>query len=408
MSDQLSNDLAALRIQRDASGPRSPWLRRIAVVGALGAAGWGAWTYGKPMIEAKVFKPEVEITQIVAISPAQAQAKLISTGYVVPQRVTKVGAKTPGRIKAIHVKEGDTIAEGFVIAELEGADLRAQLQSAKARVLTARAQVQTAKAELADATQKAKRERRLAQQGVGAAATAEDLEFRVAAVQKQVGAAAAAVRAAEAEVENFEVQIGYLTIAAPMAGTVVSKPAQAGELVGLQALPLVELADFGSLMVETDVPEARLHLLEIGGPAEIVLDAYPTSPYAGRVRQVSPKVNRAKATVTVKVAFEGDATKVLPEMAARVSFLSEELDPAVKQEPSRVIVPANAIAERGGDKVVFVLEDGGVKMRKVTLGEPYGNGFELVDGPPVGSTLVREPASALEDGQKVKQKGEAT
>lgn len=408
MADQLSNDLAALRIHRDAGAPGSPWPKRLLVVALVAGAGWAAWTYGKPLLEAKIYKPEVEVTQIIAISPGQAQAKLISTGYVVPQRVTKIGAKTPGRIKEMNVAEGDRIEKGFVIAELEGADLRAQLQSAKARVLTARAQVQTAKAELADATQKAKRERRLATQGVGAAANAEDLEFRVVAVQKQVAAAEAGVRAAEAEVENFAVQIDYLTIVAPISGTVVSKPAQIGELVGVQALALVELADFDSLMVETDVPEGRLHLLEIGSPTEIVLDAYPTTPYEGRVKSITPKVNRAKATVTVKVAFEGAATNVLPDMSARVSFFSEELDPALKNEPTRVIVPANAIAERDGERVVFVLEDGAVRKAKVQLGDEFGTGFELIDGPPVGAMLVREPDDALEDGQKVKQKGEAT
>ena len=408
MADQLSADLASLKIQRGPGGPASPWPKRMLWVAILGAAGWAAWTFGKPALESRVFKPEVELTQIVVVSPAEAQAKVTSTGYVVPQRVTKVGAKTPGRIKSMKVVEGQVVEAGSVLAELEGADIRAQLASAKARVLTARAQVQTAKAELADATQKAKRERKLAVQGVGAAATAEDLEFRVTAVQKQVGAAEAGVHAARAEVDNFDVQIGYLTITAPMAGTVVAKPAQEGELVGMQALALVELADFGSLMVETDVPEGRLHMLEINDPCEIVLDAFPSERHTGRIAQISPKVNRAKATVTVKVAFSDATPRVLPEMAARVSFLVAALDPEQRKEPARVIVPGNAIAERDGNKVVFVLEDGEVRMRTVELGEAYGSGFELLQGPPAGAQVVREPQDQLQDGQKVKHKGEAT
>lgn len=408
MADQLSTDLASLKIQRGPGGPASPWPKRLLWLAVTGGAVWAAWTFGKPALEQRVFKPEVELTQIVVVSPAEAQAKVTSTGYVVPQRVTKVGAKTPGRIKSMKVAEGDVVEAGSVLAELEGADLRAQLGMAKARALTARAQVQQAKAELADATQKAKRERKLAQQGVGAAAAAEDLEFRVATVHKQVGATEAGVRAAEAEVDNIEVLIGYLTITAPMNGTVVAKPAQEGELVGMQALALVELADFASLMVETDVPEGRLHMLEIGDPAEIVLDAFPTERHRGKIASISPRVNRAKATVTVKVAFVEPATRVLPEMAARVSFLEAELDPEQRKEPARVIVPANAIAERDGNKVVFVLEDGSVRMRTVELGDAYGSGFELLQGPPAGAQVVREPAGELQDGQKVKHKGETT
>jgi RND family efflux transporter MFP subunit len=408
MSDQLSSDLASLRIARDESPPSSGWLRRLVVLAVLAVGAAAAWTYGKPLVEAKVMRPEVEVTQIVVITPAEAQAKLTSTGYVVPQRVSRVGAKMPGRIKEMHAHEGKQVKAGDVLAELEAADQRAMLQTAKARVLTAKAQVQTAKAELADAQQKAKRERKLAQQGVGTAAAAEDLEFRVVAVQKQVEAAEAGVKAAKAEAEAIEVNIGFYTITAPMDGTVVAKPAQVGELVGVQAAALVELADFTSLMVETDVPEGRLHLVQLEDPCQIVLDAYPTRTYRGRVEQITPKVNRAKATVTVKVGFEGGAEGVLPDMAARVSFLAGEPDPALADVPPKVIVPAAAIDERDGTRVVFVLEDDTVRMQPVELGEPVGSGFELLAGPPAGATVVREPPGSLEDGQKIKRKDEST
>jgi HlyD family secretion protein len=407
MADQLSNDLAALRIAREPAPP-SPWGRRILIVGIVGALGWAAWRFGYPAVEARVFKPEVQTTQIVVVSPSQGQAEVTSTGYVVPQRVSKVGAKTPGRIKAMNVREGQVIEAGFVIAELEGADLRAQQQTAKARVLAARAQVQVAKAELADAQQKAKRERNLATKGVGTAAAAEDFEARSFAVSKQVSAAQANVQAAEAEVEALQVSIDYLTITAPIGGTVVTKPSQMGELVGIQAAAIVELVDMASLMVETDVPEGRLHLIGLDKPCEIVLDAFPTERYRGRVKEIVPKVNRTKATVTVKVAFDEPTTKIMPDMAARVSFLAKELDPAEMAEPARVVVPAVAIAERDGQKVVFVLDDDVVHMESVTLGEAVGSGFELLNGPAAGARVVREPDDELTDGQRVKQKGEST
>jgi RND family efflux transporter MFP subunit len=366
------------------------------------------------MVEARVFKPEVEVTQIVIVSPSQAEAKLTSTGYVVPQRISRVGAKTPGRIKTMHVAEGTHVEAGMVLAELEGADLRAQLHTAKARVLTARAQVQTAKAELADATQKAKRERKLAVAGVGAAAAAEDLEARVLPAQKQVAAAEAGVKAAEAEVASIEVSLEYLTIISPIAGVVTSKPSQAGELVGIQAASLVEITDFDSLLIETDVPEGRLHLIkpktetEEGDPCEITLDAFPTERYLGSVVEIAPKINRAKATITVKVAFDEPNKRALPDMAARVTFLSERPDKADMDEPARVIVPEIALTERDGNQVVFVLEDGTARMHPVELGDAIGTGFELRKGPPAGAIVVRDPSSALFDGQKVKQKGEST
>ncbi len=95
---------------------------------------------------------------------------------------------------------------------------------------------------------------------------------------------------------------------------------------------MARIADFNSIVVETDVPEARLHLVKTGGPCEIVLDAYPDKRWRGEVADTSPQLNRAKATATVKVRFlDRDAT-VLPEMAARVSFLDAPLDVAKLSE----------------------------------------------------------------------------
>jgi multidrug efflux pump subunit AcrA (membrane-fusion protein) len=94
-------------------------------------------------------------------------------------------------------------------------------------------------------------------------------------------------------------------------------------------------------------------------------------------------------------------------MAARVSFLSGEPDPALADVPPKIIVPAAAVDERDGKQVVFVLEDDTVHMQVVELGEAVGTGFELLSGPPAGATVVREPPGSLEDGQKVKRKDES-
>ncbi|MEM6991641.1 MAG: efflux RND transporter periplasmic adaptor subunit [Myxococcota bacterium] len=407
MSDQLSNDLASLKISRDAKPPTAGWVKPLVIV-VLVAGGLGAaWVYGKPYLESRVFKEEVEATQIVTISPSQAQSRLTSSGYVVPQRVSSVGSKIPGRIKKIHVEQGGLVQEGDLIAELEGADQRAAIRSAKARVLLARAQVKTAKAEVAETEHQAKRSRGLAQRGFGGAAEAEDLEMRAKILRQRVGAAEANVRAMQAEVAALEVGIEYLTVTAPMTGTVITKPAEVGELVGLQAASIVQLADFDSLLVESDVPEGRLHLVPMNGPAEVVLDAFPTERYRGRVVGVSPRVDRAKATVTVKIEFVDPVEKALPDMAARVSFLEEPLDVAQMDQPSKVVVPSAAIDERDGAMVVWVLEDEQVRMRPITIGDAVGPGFELVDGPPPGTLVVREPSAvALRDGQRVKQRGE--
>src|SRR5690606_10913834 len=137
------------------------------------------------------------------------------------------------------------------------------------------------------------------------------------ALREQVNAANAEVKAAQALVAALRVNLDSYVVKAPISGTVVNKPPEVGEFVGPQPAGVavdmggVEIADFSSLMVETDVPEQRLSLVKIGGPAEIVLDAYPDRRYRGKAVEITPKVNRANATVTVKVAFVDEKDGVL-------------------------------------------------------------------------------------------------
>jgi multidrug efflux pump subunit AcrA (membrane-fusion protein) len=167
---------------------------------------------------------------------------------------------------------------------------------------------------------------------------------------------------------------------------------------------MVKIADFESIVVETDVPEARLHLVKKSAPCEIVLDAYPDRRWRGEVSEVSPQLNRAKASATVKVRFLDRDDTVLPEMAARVSFLNAPLDAARLREPPKRIVPRSALADRAGAKVVFALEADRARMLAVSTGAPFGDGFELLDGPAPGTKVVSDPPTTLGDGQAIKER----
>lgn len=106
----------------------------------------------------------------------------------------------------------------------------------------------------------------------------------------------------------------------------------------------------------------------------------------------------------MKVAFVDPVEGVLPEMAARVGFLSRAVDAAAIKEPPEIVLPSAELAERGGSKVVFVVDNGRVRVAPVTLGPAFGDGFELKDGPAPGTRLVKSPPAALADGQAIKER----
>jgi RND family efflux transporter MFP subunit len=411
MADQLSSDLAALRIERSPA-PRQGggWLGRVVLLLFLGGAGVAAYVVGVPYLEAKVFKTEIELTEIALVSPAQASVELTSTGYIVAQAVTKVAAKVQGKVIKANFREGAKVNAGDVLLELDPSDVKASMATAASQVAAARARAQMARANLAETRSQLTRAQALARDGIGPKSAADDLEARLASLDEGVKAADAEVKAAGAQVSAIGVTLDSFILKAPISGTIVNKPPEVGEMVMPQPPGIaidtggVEIADFSTLQVETDVPEQRLSQVKIGGPCEIVLDAYPTKRFRGKAFEITPRVNRTKATVTVKVAFVDEREGVLPDMAARVSFLSSELDKAELKAPPKTIVPSEAIATLGGAKVVYVVEDGKVRATPVDLGPPFGSGFELTRGPAPGTKLVKNPPAGLADGQRIKEK----
>lgn len=434
MADDLSANLAALRIDRSGGNkgksPTRPsksrnyrWLVWLLVLGA-GAAGLSV---ALPRLEATVFKTEVQVTEIAQVSPAQASVELTATGYVQADKTTNIAPKVPGRVAAVYVRQGDRVTAGMPLVELDPADDEANVTAARSQVAAAIAQakgaaarVATAEAQMAEVKLQAARERTLAQQGVSARSTAEDLEARVTSLEQQVKAAKAEQVAAEANSAALSAQVKVLTtglrnltLVAAIDGTIINEPPQVGEFVGPQPAGIsvdmggIRIADFSTLLVETDIPETRLAQVRPGGPAEIVLDAFPSQRLRGVVKEITPEVDRAKATVMVKVSFIDPVERVLPDMSARVSFLTEALDEAAMKEPPKTIVPGSAVADRGGSKVVFVLEGGVVRMMPIKLGPAFGSGFEVMSGLRPGTRVVASPGPKLKDGQKVKEAGES-
>ena len=411
MSDQLSSDLASLKIDRSAPRPRgkSPLGGILLAVALLGAAGAG-YQYGWPALSAAMFKTEVETTEVITVSPAQASVELTSTGYVVAQAVSAVACKVAGKVKAQHVRQGAKVKKGDVLLEIDPTDQNASIASAASQAAAARARIMTAKAGVAEIEMQLKRAQALAEQGIGPKSAAEDLNARVTSLQEQVKASEAEAKAADALVSALRVNLGNFTVVAPISGTVVNKPPEVGEFVGPQPAGVaidmggVQIADFTTLQVEVDVPENRLSQVKMGGPAEIVLDAFPSKRFRGKAVEITPKVNRTKATLTIKVAFVDDNDGVLPDMAARVSFLAGELDKEAMKAPPKTVVPSSAVVELNGAKVVYRLEGGVVRVNPVTLGPAFGTGFEVQSGIASGTRIVNNPPPGLADGQKIKER----
>jgi multidrug efflux pump subunit AcrA (membrane-fusion protein) len=130
---------------------------------------------------------------------------------------------------------------------------------------------------------------------------------------------------------------------------------------------VVSMADMSTLEVEADVSESSLVKIKVGQPCEITLDALPDTRFRGRVSRMVPTVDRAKATVMTKVQFDAIDPRILPEMSAKVSFLSQEVT-AGDQRP-RLAVSPEALVSRGGADFLYAVRDGKAVEVRVVRGE---------------------------------------
>lgn len=253
---------------------------------------------------------------------------LVATGYVVARRQATVSAEITGRISEVLVEEGAVVEDGEVVARLDDERARIQLQLLQAQRDAAVARPRSLIAQLAEARRVLERAERLAERGIGSEAAVTAARAQADSLTAQIEAARADYQAAAAQVESQEDLIDRHVVRAPFAGVVVAKNAQVGEILspasaggGFTRTGVATLVDMASLEIEVDVNEGQIGRVSPGQRVEARLDAYPDWRIPAHVEAIIPTADRARATITVRVAFDERDDRILPEMAARVIFV---------------------------------------------------------------------------------------
>lgn len=270
-------------------------------------------------------------TPVPAAAPAVPRAgSLVASGYIVARRKATVAAEITGRIVDVLVEEGMRVEEGQVLARLDAALAEIDLSLARAAVDQAQATVAGHQADLRDAESTLKRVRSLSRNANASEADLIKAQARVDSLRAQIRAAQAQIETAKLDVSRRAEQLSKYTIAAPFSGVVIDKNAQPGEIIspvsaggGFTRTGICTIVDMDSLEVEVDVNEAYIGRVVAGQRVEAVLDAYPDWRIPARVIAVVPTANRDKATIQVRIGFDGRDPRILPDMAAKVTFLED-------------------------------------------------------------------------------------
>jgi len=347
----------------------------------------------------------VETAAVTTAYPSQAHTLLNATGYVVAQRKAAVASKATGRLEWLGVREGSRVKEGEVLARLENRDVRAQMEQAAANVRVAQANLEQGEAELREAERAFNRSRELLAKNFVSQAAHDTAVARHEKAKAAVSGLKAAIAVAQANHRVAQVAVDQTLIRAPFEGVVLTKNANVGDVItpfssalGSQAA-VVTMADMSTLEVEADVSEANLSRVKLEQPCEIQLDALPDARFRGVLHRLVPTVDRSKATVTAKIRFVDSDPRILPEMSAKVAFLSQEMPP--DQRAPRTAVQPSAVVKRNGRDVVFVVKENRAQEVPVETGGRIGDLVEVVKGVAAGDKVVLKPSANLRDGARV-------
>jgi RND family efflux transporter MFP subunit len=417
--DKPRDLLASLRIPR-AEPPRPArrgrrWLRRLFVLlllvglaagGLFAASRAGLWDLAEVLQQ----RPEVRVATVSVETGRAGDATVVATGYLESRQQAMIGARGTGRIETLNVEEGMRVEKGQILAVLEHADLLASLAAAQATFERSQAEVAEQQVQIARAKRAYDRAEKLRTSSASTESAYDEARFQHESAVARLKSMEAAVALAAARIREAEQMKENMFIRAPFDGTVISKDAELGESIlpgglgeGSGRGSVVTIADLEHLEVDCDVKEDYISRVRVGQPAEVGVDAVPDRRYSGRVRQIIPMGDRARATIKVKVEILDADERLFPDMSSTVYFLPDESEAPRETAERRLFCPTDAIVSEGEAAYVWLVgSEDRLERVEVKSGQALDGRTEILDGLTGGERVIVRPPADLRAGQRVK------
>ncbi len=358
----------------------------------------------------KILGPKLSAYEVTARPLVQT---VVATGRVAAVSRAQVGSTLTGVVVERRVREGDRVQPGDALAVLRSEDLEAAVREAEAALAAlqestrpqAYAALREAESMLEQARREAQRRRELfdrraisreeMERAIQAEATARATTERARLEAQSLSTGNANEAVARARLANAQAQLEKTTIRAEVAGTVLTRNAEPGDLVQPSRV-LFEIAREGDTEVLVPLDEKNLAALAIGQPAMCIADAYPSRPFPATVSFIAPSIDPQRGTVDVRLRVTD-----VPE------FLREDMTVSVNVETGRrersIAVPNDAMLPQDGDRAeLWVVVDGRAERREVMLGLRGLTSTEVTAGLQAGDIVLADGDAAIEPGTRVR------
>ncbi|MFY8351718.1 efflux RND transporter periplasmic adaptor subunit [Pseudoalteromonas sp. SSM20] len=300
---------------------------------------------------------ELQNVQTVMVEPYVHIERLWLPANLIARQNTQVASRILANVTSVNVRAGDIVKAGDVIAELDNQDLKAQVGQIEA-------QVEAVSAQLTQATLQLKRNKALREQGL---ISVNDLDT----VQSTYDQLRATKLSYEQQLDQAKVTLTYSKIVAPIAGKVVDRMVEPGDLVN-PGQAVVALYNPTSIQISSFIPESQAVNLSLGQKLQVELSAL-NQVRAARVSEIVPLADSAARSFEVKLDLAGDnidLTGLMPGMYAKVGI--------DKEARGVIAIDARYIQHFGQLAKVSVLENGKISERFVRLGQPLENNLIII------------------------------
>ncbi len=351
---------------------------------AFGLSACGKGSAGKTKIEGAATAPaDMRSVRVIKVESRELTGGLVASGVLVSREEAAVGSELAGfRVARVLVEEGAVVTAGQPLVQLDNTLIQAQIEQQTA--LVAQQAVAARQSQL-------QADRVMGLQGQGVVSE-EQLQQR----QFQAESSRAALAAQTAILNDFKTRQARMTIRATVSGRVLERTVRPGDISG--GGTYFRIARDNLVELDAEVPERSLSTVQVGDGAEVTLPSGKV--VQGKVRLISPRIDAQSRLGRIRVLLPV-SNDLRPGGYAQAAFNS-----ATRKA---TVVPEAAIRfDAEGASVMVVGEGNRVQQVKIKAGQRSEGYVELLEGPPVGATVVKGAGSFVMSGDVVKPYVETT
>ncbi|MFC2293833.1 MAG: efflux RND transporter periplasmic adaptor subunit [Kingella oralis] len=378
------------------------WVAALVILAGLG---WYGYQKMQPKNEATFITEEVKRGKIAQTVSA--------TGEIAATNLVDVGAQVSGQIKKMHVKIGDVVKEGDLIAEIDNVTQVNEVNTRKAQLQTYQAQLESAQVALKIAQRKYSRYKSLASADAVSKEEFEATEDSLATNRAKIKELQSSIRQTQIAINTAEKDLGYTRITAPSAGTVVSLVVEQGQTINSsQTSPtVVQIADLTSMTNKMQIAEGDATKVKAGQTVNFTILSEPDAPISAKLDSIDPGLTTmsqgsySKSTDTTSNAIYYYARATVPNPDGKLAIgMTTQNTVEIASADNVLMVPTVAIKTKDGKKFVRVLGANNQAVdREIQTGLKDSMNTEVKSGLNEGEKVVMSEMGAAEKAEAVER-----